>query len=106
MPFHEEETTGAQVLQRKRCARFATEAAERIRSDEKCLFSLLPHQELSRLAGDWYDACAQAMLRGNYAPIDQWIRSQSRLATEQGFASEDILQLLFICRRSAIETES
>jgi hypothetical protein len=106
MPFQEEEATGAQLLQRERCARFATEAGERIRSDEKCLFSMLPHQELSRLAGDWYEACSQAMMRGNYAPIDRWIRAQSRLATAQGFASEDIIQLLLICRRSAIETES
>jgi hypothetical protein len=108
MPFQEqeEETTGAQLLQRERCTRFATVAAERVRSDEKCLFSMLPHQELSRLAGDWYEACSQAMLRGNYEPIDRWIRAQSRLAVAQGFASEDIIQLLLNCRRTAIETES
>jgi PilZ domain len=106
MPFQEEEATGAQLLQRERCARFATEAAERIRSDEKCLFSLLPHQELARLAGDWYEACAQAMLRGNYSAIDKWVRSQSCLAIAQGFTSEDLLQLLRICRQSAIDTES
>ena len=67
---------------------------------------MLPHQELSRLAGDWYQACADAMLRGNYAPIDNWIRAQSRLAMAQGFAVEDISRLLLICRCTAIETES
>ncbi len=108
MPFqeHEEEVTGAQLLQRERGVKFATEAAERVRSQEKCLFSLLPHQELSRLAGDWYEACSQAMLRGNYEPIDRWIRTQSSFAKAQGFASKDIIQLLLICRRTAIETES
>ena len=105
MPFEEEETTGAQLLQRERCDRFATGAAERIRLDEKCLFSLLPHEELSRLAGEWYEACAQAMLRGNYAPIDTWVRSQSNLAAAQGFAPDDLIQLLLSCRRYATEIE-
>jgi hypothetical protein len=105
MLFEKEEATGAQQLQRERCERFATQAARRIGSAENCLFSLLPHEELSRLAGEWYEACAQAMLRGNYAPIDKWVRSQSNLAAAQGFAPEDLLQLLLICRRSAIEME-
>jgi hypothetical protein len=108
MPFQEpdEEATGAQLLQKERCARFAIETADRVRSDQKCLFSILPHQELSRLAGDWYEACSQAMLRGNYEPIDRWIRAQSSVAVAQGFPSEDIIQLLLICRRTATETES
>jgi hypothetical protein len=106
MPFQEEETTGGQLLQRERGKRFANQTAERIRSVETCLFSVLPHEELSRMAEEWYEACAQAMLRGNYAPIDIWIRSQARLATTQGFAAEDLLQLLLICRLSAIENES
>jgi len=106
MLFQEEEQTGAQVLQQVRCERFAKQAAERIKSAENCLFSKLLDDELLRLAGDWYDACAEAMLRGNYAPIDIWIRSQSRHATAQGFTPGDLLQLLLICRRSAIETES
>lgn len=106
MPFQEEEVTDAQLLQKERGKRFGSIAAERIRSAENCLFSLLPQEELSRVAEDWYDACAQAMLRGNYAPLDMWIRAQSRLAATQGFAPEDLLQLLQICRRSAIESES
>ncbi len=46
------------------------------------------------------------MLRGNYAPIDRWVRSQSEKAKEQGFAPEDLLRLLLICRSSAIELDS
>ena len=106
MPFEDEEATGAQLLQRERGGKFAPQAADRIRAAERCLFSLLPHEELSRLAGEWYDACAQAMLRGNYAPIDTWVRTQSTLAASQGFAPQDLLQLLRICRQSAIEVES
>lgn len=106
MRFQEEEITDAQLLQKERGKKFANQAAERIRATENCLFSLLPHAELSRLAEEWYEACAQAMLRGNYAPIDMWIRSQSRLAATQGFAPEDLLELLNACRRSAIEIEN
>jgi PilZ domain len=105
MPFEDEEATGAQLLQRERGDKFAPQAADRIRAAEKCLFSLLPHEELSRLAGEWYEACSQAMLRGNYAPIDIWVRTQSTLAASEGFAPEDLLQLLQICRQSAIEVE-
>ena len=106
VPSQVEEVTDAQLLQKVRGKKFAYQAAERIRETENCLFSLLPHAELSRLAEEWYEACAQAMLRGNYAPIDMWIRSQSRLAATQGFAPEDLLELLHACRRSAIEIES
>ncbi len=106
VPFQEEEVTDARLLQKERGKQFANQAAERIRVAENCLFSLLPHAELSRLAEEWYEACAQAMLRGNYAPIDMWIRSQSRLAATQGFTPEDLLELLQACRRSAIKIES
>jgi hypothetical protein len=45
------------------------------------------------------------MLRGNFAPIDKWIRSQSATAAAEGFAQEDVLELLRICRNSAFEIE-
>ena len=106
MPFQEQESTEAELLQRKRCERFAAQAADRIRATEPCVYSLLPHDELSRMAGAWYEGCAQAMLRGNYAPLDAWVRSQSRLAAAQGFAPGDLFQLMQICRQSAIETEN
>jgi hypothetical protein len=105
MPFEEIEVTEAQALQQQRSASFGARTAERIRATESCLFSLLPHDELSRRAARWYEACAQGMLRGNYAPISEWIRAQLRSARGEGFVREDILQLLQICRRSAIELE-
>jgi PilZ domain len=105
MPSEEIEVTEAQALQQQRSASFGARTAERIRGTENCLFSLLPHEELSRRAAGWYEACAQGMLRGNYAPISEWIRAQLPLAKGEGFVREDILQLLQICRRSAIELE-
>ena len=45
------------------------------------------------------------MLRGNFAPLDEWIRQQACLAAEEHFELEDLLQLLRICRRSAIEID-
>jgi hypothetical protein len=105
MPFEEIEVTEAQLLQRQRSESFGAHTAERIRAVENCLFSLLPYEELARRAAGWYEACAQGMLRDNYAPINEWIRSQSHLAQEEGFAPQDIVQLLLICRHSAIEVE-
>jgi PilZ domain len=105
VPFEEIEVTEAQLLQQQRCESFGARTAEMIRAAENCLFSLLPYEELSRLAASWYEACAQGMLRGNYAAIDEWIRSQSHLAKGEGFAPQDLLQLLLICRNSAVEVE-
>lgn len=105
MPFEEPETTGAQLLQRQRCEVLAAQIAEKIAAAEDCLFSLLPKEELARQVGDWYEASSQAMLRGNYAPMDAWIRRQACLAAEQGFELRDLLKLLRICRGSAIELE-
>jgi hypothetical protein len=45
------------------------------------------------------------MLRGNYAPIDRWIRSQSQLASAEGFKPQHLLELVAICRKSAVEAE-
>jgi hypothetical protein len=106
MHLEQQEATEAQLLQRERSEKFGGQAAERIRAAENCLFSLLPHEELARLAGEWYQACSQAMLRGNYSQIDIWVRSQSQRAAEQGFAPQDLLKLIQICRQSAIELES
>ena len=105
MPFDEEVVTISDTHQRERCTAFAETAAARIRADGRCLFSLLPFEELSRLTAEWYQGCAQGMLRGNYAPIDSWVRQQTALAAAQGFAQCDLIQLLEICRITAIETE-
>jgi hypothetical protein len=105
MLFEESELTGSQLLQEKRCQSFASMAANRIQAVENCLFSFLPREELARLAAGWYEACSQAMLRGNFAAIEQWVRCQSMRAAKEGFALEDVVELLRICRISAFETE-
>ncbi len=105
MPFEETEVTEAQLSQQQRSVNFGARTAEKVRAAAKCPFSLLPHEELSRLAAGWHEACAEGMLRGNYAPIDQWIRSQSQLASAEGFKPHDLLELMAICRKSAIEFE-
>ena len=105
MLFEESEITGSQLLQEKRCQSFASMTANRIQAVEGCLFSFLPREELARLAAGWYEACSQAMLRGNFAAIEQWVRCQSTRASAEGFALKDVVELLRICRRSAIETE-
>ena len=105
MRFEELEVTGAQRLQEQRCQGFAFRTANRIRASENCLFALLPCEELARLAAGWYEACSQAMLRGNFAAIEQWIRCQSARAAAEGFGLEDVLELLRLCRNSAFETE-
>ena len=106
MRLQESQVTKAQAhQQRQRCERFAASAADAIGAAEQCLFSLLPYQERRRQAASWYEACAQAMLRGNFAPLDEWIRRQSVLAAEEHFEFQDLARLLRICRRSAIEVD-
>ena len=100
------EVTKAQGRQQQqRCERFAAGTADAIGAAAHCLFSLLPYQERVRQTASWYDACAQAMLYGNYALLDEWIRRQASTAATEHFELEDLLQLLRICRRSAIEID-
>lgn len=106
MLLQKPEGTKAQSRQQQqRCKRFAAGTADAIGAAGECLFSLLPYQERVRLAARWYDACTQAMLRGNFALLDEWIRRQACLTAEENFEMEDLLQLLRICRRSAIEID-
>jgi len=91
--------------QQKKCGRFAAGTAVAIGAAKECLYSLLPYQERVRQAASWYEACAQAMLRCNFAPLDEWIRKQACLAAEEHFELEDLQQLLRICRRCAIEID-
>jgi len=91
--------------QRQRCERFAAATADAIGAAGNCLFSLLPYQERRRQAASWYEACAQAMLCGNYALLDEWIRQQTCTAAAENFELNDLLQLLRICRRSAIQID-
>jgi hypothetical protein len=100
------QVTKVQVRQqRERCERFAARTADAIGAARRCLFSLLPYEERVRQAASWYEACAEAMLRGNFAPLDEWIRQQACLAAEQHFALEDLLQLLRVCRKSAMKID-
>jgi PilZ domain len=105
MLYQKQELTEAQLLQSQRCDSFAALTAQQIRRDEDCLFSLLPYEELARMAVGWYQACSQAMLYNDFAAIDQWVRFQSDRAAAEGFALEDLIQLLRICRSSAIQVE-
>jgi hypothetical protein len=98
-------TTARGRQQRERCERFAAGTADAIGAARQCLFSLLPYEERLRHAASWYEACAEAMLRCNFAPLDEWIRQQACLAAEQHFALEDLLQLLRICRKSAMKID-
>jgi hypothetical protein len=88
-----------------RGARFAEQAAIRIREMQNCLFSLLPQDDLVRQTSEWYKACAEATLRGNYGLIDQWTRERATKAVEEGFALDDLLGLLRACRQCIIEVE-
>ena len=106
MLLQKPEVTKEQARQQKqRCARFAAGTADAIGAAGDCLFSLLPYQERVRQAASWYDACAQAMLRCNYSPLDEWIREQACRASSENFELHDLLRLLRICRQSAIEID-
>lgn len=105
MALDDTEAPDVAARHRQRREKFAGLTAERLRATEDCQFSLLPFDELARVTGNWYEACAQAMLRGNYSPIDELVRDQARVAAEQGFQLEDVMQLLRLCRRTAIEVE-
>lgn len=105
MVISEDSSSDAAARHRQRREKFAGLAGERLRAAEDCQFSLLPYEELARVAGEWYEACAQAMLRSNYGPIDDLIRAQAQVAAAQGFELDDLMQLLRLCRQTAIEVE-
>jgi len=100
-----EDSTRPVVREGWRRERYATAAAEQVRDAKECQFSFLPFDELAHMASVWYESASEAMLRGNYAGVDKWIRSQARIAAEQGFELPSLLQLLRICRQVAIEKE-
>ena len=100
-----EDSTRPVVKEGWRRERYATAAAEHIRDAKECQFSFLPFDELAHTATVWYESASEAMLRGNYAGMDKWIRSQAKTAAEQGFELPSLLQLLRICRQVAIEKE-
>jgi PilZ domain len=91
--------------QRLRLANFANYTAASVRGSRNCEFSRLDDQELLTCVTTWYESCAQAMLKGNYALIDQWVCKQGSVAAKHGFELGALLELLRICRNSAIELE-
>jgi hypothetical protein len=105
MLLDEDKVTEAAQLQKQRCVGYGSMAAEKIRSAANCQFSLLPYDELARMASGWYDASAQAMLSNNFAAISTWTQAQAQLAARGNFALADLLELLRICRGAAIQVE-
>lgn len=101
----EEETSKAKAREHERRQIYAAAAGERLRAAHHCGFSLLPYEELARVASTWYAAAAEAMLRGNYAPIGNLVCDEARVASEHGFELEDVLELLRVCRRTAVEKD-
>ncbi|MDA2913084.1 PilZ domain-containing protein [Acidobacteriia bacterium AH_259_A11_L15] len=105
MESEEKELTKAQARQDERRDRYAAHAGEQLRQAGECQFSLLPYEELARVAANWYDASAQAMLRANYTLIDNLVRQEARVAAEQGFELADLVELFRLCRQVAIEKD-
>ena len=103
--FFEEESSDSAGRGKARREHYAEVAAERLHGAADCQFCLLPYQELARAAGIWFEAASEAMMRANYGPLDEMIRDQVRIASEQGFELDDILQLLRILRETAIKEE-
>lgn len=97
-----DESKSRQIGRRER---YAGVAGERLQATTDCQFSLLPYQELARAAGTWYEAVTESLLRANYGPLDEMIRAQVRVAADQGFELDDILQLLRLFREVAIKEE-
>ena len=84
-------------------ARYSAEAARQLSADGECRFSLLPHKGRVLIASAWFESCGEAMLRGNYGPTEQWLRATASIASSQGYTLVDLLRLMRICRRVAIE---
>lgn len=103
--FFEEESSEAAGRKHARQEHYSEVAAERLHGAADCQFCLLPYQELARAAGIWFEAASEAMMRANYGPLEEMIRDQARVAAEQGFELEDILQFLRILRETAIKEE-
>jgi hypothetical protein len=84
---------------------FANYTVEKIRESLHCNFSQLSQQELVQCVTAWYESCVQAMLKYEYSMIDQWVSKHASMADSRGFELEDLLELLRVCRSSAIEVE-
>jgi hypothetical protein len=86
-----------------RSVNFAHYTSEKIRGARSCAFSHLDHDELILCLTLWYEACAQAMFQGDSSLINQWVRRLGTVAANRGHDLEEFLELLRLCRSSAIE---
>lgn len=86
-----------------RSVNFADYTSEKVRGARNCAFSQLDDEELVQCLRLWYEACAQAMFQGDYSLIDEWVRKLGIAAANRGHDLEDFLELLRLCRSSAIE---
>lgn len=86
-----------------RSVNFADYTSEKIRQAGNCAFSQLDHEELVQCLRLWYEACAQAVIQGNYSLIDQWVQKLGIVAANRGHDLEDFLELLRLCRSSGME---
>jgi hypothetical protein len=105
MLLEEDRRTESGDAQKRRSKVFGATVAKRVRSSRDCQFSLLPYEELSRLAACWYEAAAEATLNGNFSPIAEWMRRQAKTSAQQNFKLADVLELLRLCRTAVIEQE-
>lgn len=106
MHFRDDDgATEAKEREKQRRERYAALAGELLGQAEECQFSQLPYDALLQTAAHWYDACAMAMLYSNFAGVERWVREQAAQAAQQGFLLNDLLLLLRLCRRIAIEKE-
>jgi hypothetical protein len=105
MLLEEDRRTEARDAQKRRSRMFGAMVARRIRRSGNCQFALLPEEELSRLVTGWYAAAAEATLNSNFSPITEWMQRQAKTAAQQNFTFADMLELLRLCRTSAIQQE-
>jgi len=106
VPLNQEEEQDRHAARRaQRRQHYAHAAAERLQLSEDTQFALLPFVELSRTAGLWFDAAHEALMRANYGPLDAFIHQEIEVGARQGFELDDMIMLLGLLRRTAIEEE-
>jgi hypothetical protein len=105
MLLEEDRRTEAGDAHKRRSRLFGAIVGKKARSSRDCQFSLLPEEELSRLATGWYAAAAEATLNSNFSPLAEWIRRQTKTSAQQNFQLGDVLELLRLFRTAAIQQE-
>jgi hypothetical protein len=101
----DEELDKSAARHAERRGQYSATAAERLQLATDTQYSLLPYQELERTAGLWFDAAYESLMRANYGPLDAFIRDQVEVGASQGFELDDLILMLRLLRRTAIEGE-